>query len=528
MIPAINGCEKVTGENVYLSKEVSVRLDGLSDYCVQAFADRMERRGCRVAAEKGEEEGTIPVCIRKDESLGEEGYRLGIFDTRIQIDAGSERGAVWALTSLVQMIGPDKSIRKAQYEDAPRMAHRGLHLDVARHFFDADEVKKLIEQIALAKLNVLHWHLSDDQGWRIESRRFPKLQEVSGACYTQEEIRDIVSFAHVRGVEIIPEIDMPGHMSALLAAYPQYGCSKKKVRLAERGGVYRAILCAGNEAVYDFLEELLDELCGLFPSKRFHIGGDEVPKGGWQACPVCSAKMREEQMESFHDLEGYFLSRAAAILKRHGKSVICWNDCLVSRLRPENLQIQYWSVQYNGPFSDYINEGGSWIYSDMFELYLDYPHAMTSVKKMYDSSIDLGSAAYDGSCPPVGMEACVWTEHIADRETLERRTFPRAYVLAELTWSRAGDYREFEERLKAEMERAMADGVCVTPFEGWNPQGEARRRETLAYMGTMNAGITTEETDETVDPSDVGEDFQRKFVTRFFAPEDAAALLSGR
>lgn len=470
----------------------------------------------------------MPVCIRRDESLGEEGYRLGIFDTRIQIDAGSERGAVWALTSLVQMIGPDKGIRKAQYEDAPRMAHRGLHLDVARHFFDADEVKKLIEQIALAKLNVLHWHLSNDQGWRIESRRFPKLQEVSGAYYTQEEIRDIVSFAHVRGVEIIPEIDMPGHMSALLAAYPQYGCSKKKVRLAERGGVYRAILCAGSEAVYDFLEELLDELCGLFPSKRFHIGGDEVPKGGWQACPVCSAKMREEQMESFHDLEGYFLSRAAAILKRHGKSVICWNDCLVSRLRPENLQIQYWSVQYNGPFSDYINEGGSWIYSDMFELYLDYPHAMTSVKKMYDSSIDLGSAVYDGSCPPVGMEACVWTEHIADRETLERRIFPRAYVLAELTWSRAGDYREFEERLKAEMERAMADGVCVTPFEGWNPQGEARRRETLAYMGTMNAGITTEETDETVDPSDVGEDFQRKFVTRFFAPEDAAALLSGR
>lgn len=515
MIPRINGRIQMKDGVIYLPDPVTIKND-FSENAVRAFSERAAERGFQSeTAEKGF------ISIVKNAALEKEAYVLSVGEEGIRVEASGEQGVIWALTTLLKKVGRDGGVQMGTIEDAPRAAHRGLHLDVARHFFDAGEVKRIIEQMSLAKMNVLHWHLSDDQGWRIESRRFPKLHETSEKYYTQEEIRDVAAYAGERGVEVIPEIDMPGHTRGILAAYPQYSCSGKKTGLAKVGGVYRRILCAGAEKTYGFLEELLDELCPLFPSDRFHIGGDEAPKAEWRSCPVCAAKMKEQDIADYEDLQGYFSVRVSEILKKHGKRPILWNDSLKSRIRPEGMQMQYWSVDYNKPSAGYIAQGGQWIYSDMFELYLDYPHAMTSVKKMFENQIDLGSCAYDAENAPLGYEACVWTEQITTNEELEKRIFPRMHVLAELAWCGAGSYEEFEARLQKEMRETEKRGICVTPYEDWNPRGQKRQQEASAFLAVMHAKPPEEEKNEVVVSPEAGEDFQRKFMSRFFQKESA-------
>lgn len=511
MIPKINGSRK-KGESVLtLCNPITIQSE-FEEYAVKAFEERLSEKG--VALKKAE---NAYLVIKRKEVLSKEAYILSIKEGNILIEASHEAGVIWALTTLWKKIKDNGSILAETICDEPKTAHRGLMLDTARHFFPVKEVKRIIDAISLAKMNVLHWHLADDQGWRIESKHYPMLHKCSEAYYTQEEIREVVAFAKERGVEIIPEIDMPGHTRGILAAYPQYSCSGKEVKLAKYGGIYKRILCAGAEKTYDFLENLLEEICVLFPSKRFHIGGDEAPKEEWKSCPVCTAKMKEENLTSYEDLQGYFSVRVSEILKKYGKQVILWNDSLQSKVLPENMQMQYWSVSYNKASSDYIAEGKEWIYSDMFEFYLDYPHAMTSVKKMYDNKIDFGSCLYDTGNKPCGYEACVWTEHIRTEEELEKHIFPRIYVLAELAWHGASEYEEFEKRLQEEMQSLNKNGISVTPYEEWNPTGEKRQMEIRSYMGNLNAGLANADQEEVVDPSDTGEEFKQKFMQRFFS-----------
>ncbi len=509
MIPRIRGNVQVKDDVCHIPNPITLKND-FSESAVHAFSERAAERGFRSEAA---EDGFISIV--KNLVLDEEAYTLSIEKEGIRIEASGEQGVIWALTTLLKKIDQDGCACAEEAADEPRTAHRGLHLDVARHFFDAGEVKRIIEQMSLAKMNVLHWHLSDDQGWRIESKRFPKLHETSVDYYTQEEIRDVVAYAGERGVEIIPEIDMPGHTRGILAAYPQYSCSGKKRGLAKAGGVYRRILCAGADKTYDFLEELLDEICPLFPSERFHIGGDEAPKVEWKSCTVCAAKMKEQGITDYEDLQGYFTVRVSEILRKYGKRPILWNDSLESRIRPEDMQMQYWSVAYNRSSAEYIAQGGQWIYSDMFELYLDYPHAMTSVKKMYENQIDLGSCAYNADNAPLGYETCVWTEQITADEELEKRIFPRLYVVAELAWFGAGDYEEFEARLREEMKEMEKRGIHVTPYEDWNPEGQKRQQEASRFMAAMHAKPPEDEQEELADTSEAGEDFQKKLKSRF-------------
>lgn len=533
MIPQINGSMKMRDEVFRIHDFITVQNE-FTNNAVAAFAERMAKKEIRVEWLEYERKADIQsredkkssfISIKKNTALKKEAYVLSIYEEKISVEASTEQGVIWALTTLCKNISHDGSIRTCVITDSPQKAHRGLHLDAARHFFPAEEVKRIIEQISLAKMNVFHWHLADDQGWRIESKKYPRLHECSGHYYTQDEIRDVVAYAGVRGVEVIPEIDMPGHTRGILAAYPEYSCGGKKVNLAKVGGIYRVILCAGAEKTYDFLEKLLDEICPLFPSGRFHIGGDEAPKAEWEACPVCNARMKELELERYEDLQGYFSKRAAEILEKHGKQAILWNDSLESVIRPENMQMQYWSVTYNKPSAEFISQGGEWIYSDMFELYLDYPHAMTPVKKIYENHIDLGNCEFDTNNSPYGYEACVWTEYITANEELEKRIFPRVYVLAELAWHGAGDYEEFEARLIEEMKEAEKAGISVTAYENWNPQGQERQQEAFGYMAGMHTEMPKADKDETVDPSGVGEEFQKKFITRFFKEEDIPVLM---
>lgn len=495
-----------------LSGAMHIERNDFEPYCTEAFFERT-----------GLSRGGGPSLILEKAAMAEEAYTLCIGEDSVTVRAAGERGVIWALTTLYALIDSG-SLPVCEIDDAPEYPHRGLSLDCARHFFPAAEVKRIIEGISLAKINTLHWHLSDDQGWRIESRVFPKLCAQSGEYYTQEEIRGVVEYARLRGVEIIPEIDMPGHVSAILAAYPELSCTGEPVDIKTCGGIFSVILCAGKEGVFDFIEKLLDELCPLFASERFHIGGDEVPKLCWHNCPDCQKRMAALGLAHTEQLQGYFTCRVAEMLRRHGKKPVCWNEALRAGRVPEDVQIQYWTLQHRAQMQKFAEGGGRWIYSDMFELYLDYPHSMTALKKVYETRAHFGRAAYSGSSLD-GFEACLWSEHIDNAALLERRIFPRIYALAEVAWGSARSYADFKARLCAALPRLERAGLTYTAEDWWDPRGRARLDEALGYLVKMNAAMPEEIRAEALDAAKPSREFVLSFVSRFFRPTDIPALL---
>lgn len=515
IIPKISKIEN-QGEEIVVPQKIDYMSGGFERWCVQAFFERTKK--------KGEEVNENPFLrLVRDDKLEEEEYRLLIED-QITVEASSERGIIWGLTTLYKLMDQHRLLQ-CRISDKPKYHHRGLLFDCARHFFEVEEVKKIIEQIALAKMNVLHWHLSDDQGWRIESKRYPKLHEISGDFFLQTEICEIVAYAKNRGVEIIPEIDLPGHVTAMIAAYPELCCRESKVEVASGMGIYSDIFCAGKESNFVFLENLFDEICSLFPSKRFHIGGDEAPKTRWKECPYCLEKMQELKLERFDDLQGYFLEKVTEILRKNEKYPIVWNDHLKASDLSENMAVQYWSLQYNRQTEKFVQNGGEWIYSDMFELYLDYPYSMTPLKKVYETVPHLGEIPLLHEGKLLGLEAAIWCEHITTSSELEKRLFPRVYALAEIAWSGKENYEEFCGRLEYEQERMERQGIICTEKIWWDPKGKLRRKEALAYMKHMNNSMSKEKKSETIEATKPSREFGKAFMEKFFKKGDLIFLL---
>lgn len=515
LIPKPTGLCQEHPDTFRLPKQICISWNGFEQWCIAAF---QMRTGLTVST------GAPWLILEKDDSFAAEAYELDVSAQEIRIRAACEKGIIWALTTVVCLLENGK-IPCITISDTPRYAHRGLSLDCVRHFFDASEVKKVIEELSLGKMNVLHWHLTDDQGWRIESKKFPKLHETSSEYFTQDEIREVVEFARIRGVEIIPEIDLPGHTSALLAAYPQYSCSEKLVSLARCGGIYPIVLCPGKEEVFAFLQELLDEILPLFPAERFHIGGDETPKTEWEKCPHCAARMQQEGLDGYAQLQGYFTARIAGYLKQKGKTPICWNETLRSVNAPKDIQIQYWTLQHRDSMEAFVKNGGTWIYSDMFELYLDYPYSMTSMKKLYETNAHFGKASFARNSGLLGMEAAVWCEHIAQPQRLENLLFPRIYALAEICWSGAGNYRDFCSRLEKETAKPCHNRISYTDRSWWEPKGRARRKEAIEYFTAINSGMDKETRSQTVKSAAPTKEFAQSFMNQFFKPLDIPALL---
>ena len=513
MIPYPSGNVRKLPGNFIIPGSLGVEFGKFDSWCVDAFAVRIRQKIF----------GTPWVYLEKDESIPEEGYVLTVDTEKTVIKASTELGVVWALTTFVALIDGGK-VPCCSIEDAPKHIHRALSLDCARHFFPVDEVMKIIEEISLAKMNVLHWHLSDDQAWRIESKKFPKLHITSQNYYTQDEIREIVKYARIRGVEIIPEIDMPGHTTGILAAYPEYSCSRKEVKLAASGGIYPVILCAGREDTFDFVEKLLEEIIPLFPGKRFHIGGDEAPKSEWKRCPYCQKKMKELGITAIEDLQGYFTTRVIEILKKHGKQPICWNETLLASNVPKGIQVQYWTLQHRIPMQQFVEHGGKWIYSDMFEIYLDYPYSMSSLKKVYGTVPHLGRKNVADDPNLLGLEGCLWTEHIEKAERLENLLCPRIYALAELNWCGRREYSEFKSRLKTFISSGLHRKMCYTPEDWWEPKGRLRREEAIDYFIKVNS-MPSDVKAQTMDAAAPNREFAKSFMSKFFRPMDIPALL---
>jgi len=404
--------------------------------------------------------------------------------------------------------------------------YRSLHLDCARHFFSVSTIKKVIEGISFCNMNIVHWHLSDDHGWRIESKKFPRLHECSGEYYTQDEIREVVAYAKERGIEIVPEIDMPGHNLALLAAFPEYSCKGEPVEMAKARGVYKTILCAGKKETYAFVEELLEEVIPLFDSKYFHIGGDEAPKDEWKECPHCNAKMKELGITSYEDLQGYFTKQMCEILKKHGKTPICWNDALLANSIPEEVIVQYWTIDYAKQMVPFVEKGGKWIYSDMFELYLDYPHSMIPLKKVYEFTPHLYKYDIPRLDGLIGYEVCAWTEHIETEKDLCEHIFPRVFALAErANGEEHTDYESFKERVREKVKLLEEAGIPYTKEEWWDIKGKARRDDALQFYFSMSAGVDEEEAKKQAASAAPKLEFVIHFIKEFFKLSDVPEFL---
>lgn len=515
LIPAPRGSVHMQEGSVKLPETVTVSLGDFAPWCLEAFAARLDGHVETV------ENGFITL---KKADIAKEDYKLTVTKDGITVEAADESGAVWALTTVTELTAEGEALPIVTIEDAPHYGHRGLSLDCSRHFFTADEVKKVIDQMTRVKLNVLHWHLVDDQGWRIECKTLPLLHETTGTYYTQEEIRSVIEYARVRGMEIIPEIDMPGHTRSMIAAYPHLSCFGEKTELCQFGGIFEKILCPGKDETFEFIEKLLTEVCALFPDNRFHIGGDEAPKTEWKKCPHCKARMEALGLTDYEDLQGYFTKRVVAILKKHGKRAVCWNDVLESKdVDTENI-IQYWTAQHEAPVPAFIERGGKVIFSNMSALYFDYPHGINSLNKVYHYQPVVMGKSYADSPNMLGYEAALWSEQVETPEHLEELLFPRLYAVSEIAWNEAGDYADFEHRAEKKIEIAAKQGVNCMTKDGWNPEGEARVQSAATFIAHMMnpGGIGTPHTDaerEMVRP------VIEKFAQIWFRPQDVPEMM---
>lgn len=449
---------------------------------------------------------TPVLTFEEDASLPAEGYTLCIQPGGITLRSSGEAGKYYGLQTLFQLpeapaAGGQLVLPCGKIDDAPRYGHRGFMWDVSRHFFGAAEVKKVLDQMARLKMNVFHWHLSDDQGFRIESKKFPRLNEVGSqrpdeagsGYYTQEEIRDIVSYAAARHIEIIPEIDLPGHTTAIIAAYPELSCSGEPAEVATQGGVYTRILCAGNEKVYDFLYELLDEVLSLFPGPYFHIGGDEAPKHEWKQCPKCQAKMAQLGLGSEEELQAWFTVQLVDYLKSKGKTTIGWNEMLTSGKLEPGAVAQYWKEL--GPCYSYpeLAKGRRFIFSNNEEFYFDYPYAMVSLMATYLYEPHMQEHTDIPAEQILGLEAPLWCERVPDIQTAHRQIFPRMLAIAENAWTlpQHKDYDEFLKRAEAYEPQWQARGFAYTPAAEADIHGEAGIQFIVGMIHAMTDSMTT-------------------------------------
>lgn len=553
IIPKVNG--SVTRLEGRFVMPGEYRIEGGFTSSDRVFTERMKRIGHYVQTGLGKP----VISFARDGALPGEAYQLRILEESVQIRAKDEQGYRWALTTFYQLLAEgDGNINCCVIRDKPRWQYRGIMLDVCRHFYNTEEVKKIIEQLSLLKMNVFHWHLSDDQGFRIESRNFPRLNEIGsyrqlspqdpmveegkaksldsyGGFYTQDEIRDVVSFAAERGVEVIPEIDLPGHSSAILAAYPEYTCTGKPLKVKNTFGVHDQIFCAGKEETYSFLEALLDEVMGLFPSSYFHIGGDEAPKEAWHDCPFCNRKMKAHGLENYEQLQAYFTGRLIAHLKERGKTPIVWNESAASGKLDPAAVVQYWSEM--APGESYmipeLKKGRSMILSDGDRLYISSGYAEMPMKStlLYEPNVK-GIPVPDANVR--GIEAPVWTEWICTGEELEQMMYPRLLAVAELGWTKKKDMDDFLRRAKTFLSCPALNVLKPMPWEKATVHGEEAVRQVvqaLLSMGARYAGMTTGEEDEAparveaVMPDGTGE-IDMEAMTRAFVTNKMQAAYS--
>ncbi len=406
----------------------------------------------------------VTILLNSEDSL--ESYKLVIENYRISLEVASETGLFYALQTLKQLLYFNQGrLFPLIIEDSPAYEWRGLHLDVSRHFFPIDEIFVLLERMAELKLNRFHWHLSDDQGWRIESFKYPKLTTIAsvrteqdgslyGGYYSQEEIVQVVKFAQEKRIMVIPELDLPGHTQAILAAYPDLSCSQESCQVWNEWGVSHHILCASKPQVYSFLQELIEEIIPLFPAPYFHIGGDECPTKQWEECPLCRQKVTEEKLSSFRELQANITNHLDSILKKHKKKMIGWDEIADSSC-PSDAILMCWRGDAKEAVAKAEAQGLTYILTPNHPYYLDWKQSHNH-EEMGAFGVSSLADIYNYDYPSLhsdrmlGMQANIWTERIETLTKLEYMAFPRIIALAENCWTpyQNKDYNRFLIYLK--------------------------------------------------------------------------------
>jgi hexosaminidase len=388
-------------------------------------------------------------------------------------------------------------VPRVEIRDAPRFAWRGMHLDVGRHFFPVEFVKKYIDLLALHRMNTFHWHLTEDQGWRIEIQRYPRLAEVGGCraetmveknwdpfvgdgtrhCgyYTQEEVREVVAYAAERHVTVVPEIEMPGHSRAALAAYPELACTEGTFEVATRWGVFEDIYCPSEET-FTFLENVLTEVMDLFPSRYIHIGGDEAPKPRWSRSPVAQEIIRREGLADVHELQSWFIRRIQTFLASHGRRLVGWDEILEGGLAPD-ATVMSWRGMGGG--IEAAEQGRDVVMTPSSHVYFDYYQGPEDEEPLAIGGFTPLDTVYAFEPVPeeldprhahhvLGAQANVWTEYMKTPDHVEYMALPRMAALAEVVWSprEARDAESFLARLEAHLARLDALDVRYRPLDG--------------------------------------------------------------
>lgn len=458
----------------------------------ELFNDFLRRRhGFALKIETGKTAVKEAIVLAQMEGM-RESYALSITKNQIKI-TGDNPGVFYGLQTLTQMLPVQKgrrlSIAGVDIQDQPRYSWRGMHLDVCRHFFPVDFIKKYIDYIAMYKMNTFHWHLTDDQGWRIEIKKYPKLAEVSawrsgsmvghyneqrydsvryGGFYTQNEIREVVAYAAKRHVTVVPEIELPGHSVAALAAYPELSCTGGPFAVGKAWGVYDDVFCP-KEETFKFLEDVLMEVAALFPGKYVHIGGDEVPKTRWKNCSHCQALIKKEGLHDEHELQSYFIRHIEKFLNGKGKQIIGWDEILEGGLAP-NAAVMSWRGTEGGIAAAKqkhytVMTPGSHCYFDHYQGNPTYePLAIggyTTLEKVYSYEPTPAELAPDEQQYILGAQGNLWTEYIATPQHVEYMAMPRMAALAEVVWSpkERRDEKKFQQRLFRHFQLLDALGV---------------------------------------------------------------------
>lgn len=407
--------------------------------------------------------------LKAKEALIPESYLLEIDSNHINLYGADAAGIFRGIQSIRQLLPSSFHTQEPQaawalptvkIDDAPTFKWRGMLLDCCRHFFSKAVIKQYIDLLAYYKMNVLHWHLTEDQGWRIAIDKYPKLTEIGawrtgedgkpyGGFYSKEDIREIVAYAQERHITIVPEIELPGHSQAAIAAYPHLSCTGEQLEVGTKWGVFKDVYCAGNDSTFKFLEDVLTEVIALFPGEYIHIGGDESPKYRWENCSKCQKRIQEEQLKDEHELQSYFIKRIATFLEHKGKKLIGWDEILEGGLA-ENAIVQSWRGM--GGALEAANQSHNAISSPTSHAYFDYKLDAIDLEKVYSFNPIPKDLAIDKHPFILGGECNIWTEHVPNAVVLDQKVFPRLLAMAEVLWSapKKKNYKEFYQRVQTQ------------------------------------------------------------------------------
>ncbi len=456
--------------------------------------------GYPFAVGKESSDNTIVLEINEefDSTIGDEGYRLNINQNQVVLSANTYGGILYGIQTINQLLStnPDGNLPCLSMEDYPRFGHRGMHLDVSRHFMPIELIYKLMDYLAMHKMNIFHWHLVDDQGWRLEIKKYPKLTEIGawrvdmedldwdarptrkpqkgdklyGGFYTQDEVRAVVTYAAERNITIVPEIEMPAHVMSALSAYPEYSCNGIDLGVPS-GGVWpiTQIYCAGNDETFQFLEDVLSEVMELFPSPYIHIGGDEADKSEWAKCPKCQKRIADEELKDVDELQSYFIKRIEKFLNSHNRTIIGWDEILEGGLAPHAV-VMSWRGEEGG--IEAARHGNRAIMTPGDYCYFNFyqgdpavePRAMggyTSLKKVYGYDPIPAGLTDEQEKLIMGAQGNHWAEFILTPEHVEYMAFPRLAALSEVLWSpkKHRDWGNFSKRMEDQYKRYDKLGI---------------------------------------------------------------------